>query len=219
MLPQADRITHTLFCFGAFLLWYAITLFVSLFPDYALLAADGLLMPVMCILEFAALVPLYRWYCKRHHDIPLGKIPLKIAGLFSLLMLLLIAAQTLYVRQEGWIAQQFVTMNSGATLAFILAIVFLAPVFEEILFRGFILQGIVQWAPRQRFACSLLTSIIFAAMHTQYAHPQTLLALTLFSLLLCYARFISVGLRLPILLHVLYNLIGVSPWLITLLSA
>lgn len=75
------------------------------------------------------------------------------------------------------------------------------------------LQGLLLWAPRQRLACALLTSIGFAAMHTQYTHPQTMIALIALSLLLCYARLISGGLKLPIFLHMLNNLIGVSPWL------
>jgi len=62
-------------------------------------------------------------------------------------------------------------------------------------------------------ADALIVSLIFAACHMQYTHLQTLIALTALSLLLCYARLASNGLKLPILLHMLNNLIGVSPWL------
>ena len=87
----------------------------------------------------------------------------------------------------------------------------LAPVFEEILFRGFLLQGFLLWAPRSRFACIVLTSLLFAVMHTQYVHWQTLAVLTLFSLLLCYARLRANSLLLPIFLHMLNNLIALLP--------
>ncbi len=59
--------------------------------------------------------------------------------------------------------------------------------------------------PRSRFACMLLTSLLFAAMHTQYVHWETLVALTLFSLLLCYARLLSNSLA------TLNNLIALLP--------
>ncbi|HBV39365.1 MAG TPA: CPBP family intramembrane metalloprotease, partial [Erwinia sp.] len=61
--------------------------------------------------------------------------------------------------------------------------------------------------------CALLTSLIFAGLHTQYVHLLTLIALTALSLLLCLARFHSNGLKLPVALHMLNNFLGVAPWL------
>jgi membrane protease YdiL (CAAX protease family) len=212
MNNHADRVTCTLLCMGMCLVWYSITVTISALPAYPALRETGLLMPVLCVLEFSALVPLYRWYARHYSNIPFGKITVRQGLIFSGLLLCLILSQSLYLQQESWTGGQF-GEGKSTILLFSLAVVLLAPVFEEILFRGFVLQGLLLWAPRQRLACAMLTSIGFAAMHTQYTHPQTMIALIALSLLLCYARLLSGGLKLPIFLHMLNNLIGVSPWL------
>lgn len=212
MNNHADKMTCTLLCAGMCLVWYSITVMVSALPGYPALRENGLLMPLLCALEFSALVPLYRLYARRYSNIPFGTVNVRQVLIFSLLLLGLIISQSFYLQQESWTGGQF-GEGKSTLLLFSLAVVLLAPVFEEILFRGFVFQGLLLWAPRQRFACALLTSIGFAAMHTQYAHPQTLIALIALSLLLCYARLNSGGLRLPIILHMLNNLTGVFPWL------
>ena len=63
---------------------------------------------------------------------------------------------------------------------------------------------------QSRFACMLLTSLLFAALHAVRA-LETIVALTLFSLLLCYARLRSNSPALPIFLHTLNNLIAILP--------
>lgn len=215
MTPATDKVSHTLLCIGVFLVWYSITLLVSVLPFAETIKSRGLLMPVLCLLEFAALVPLYRWYQRHFSAIPVGTLRPAQTLLFIVLLLAVNASQALYLVQESWTSSQF----GGSVMqqiSFCLAVVLLAPVFEEILFRGFILQAFLLWAPRQRIACSLLASLIFAAMHTQYIHLQTLIALTVLSLLLCAARFISGGLKLPIALHMLNNFFGIAPWLWTI---
>lgn len=212
MNQPSERVTTTLVCIGMCLIWYTITQIVSALPNYAELRRNGMLMPVLCLLEFAVLVPLYRAYCRRYRDILPGDIRTGQLLVFSLLLLGLIFSQSFYLQKETWTASQ-VGEGTEGMLPFVLAVVLLAPVFEEILFRGFLLQGLLTWLPKQRLACALLTSFAFAAAHTQYVHLQTLIALTLLSLLLCYARLRSGGLKLPVFLHMLNNFIGVSPWL------
>lgn len=212
MNNPSDRVNCTLMCLGMCFVWYTITVIVSALPNYHSLQQQGMLMPVLCVLEFAVLVPLYTLY-RRHYDtIPLGQLRLWPSVGFIVLLFALILSQSFYMQQENWTAGQF-SSSHRQLVVFSLAVVLLAPVFEEIVFRGFLLQALLFWAPKQRFACALLTSIAFAAMHTQYQHLQTVIALTLLSLMLCYARFLSRGLKLPIMLHMLNNFIGVAPWL------
>ncbi|GLR10222.1 CPBP family intramembrane metalloprotease [Mixta theicola] len=210
MKSQRNRVFLTLFYLGSFALYYLITLAITWFPNYGALRQKGLLVPVLCLFEFAVLWPLYRYYQTRRSDIPLGRLQPKSTLLFMLLLLGLMVAQTQFLQPERWLedqAQQ--TLFSLWVLLF--SAVLLSPVFEEILFRGFLLQSFLLWAPRSRFACILLTSLLFAAMHTQYIHWQTLAVLTLFSMLLCYARLRANGLLLPVLLHMLNNLIALLP--------
>ncbi|QKJ86102.1 CPBP family intramembrane metalloprotease [Paramixta manurensis] len=207
---RTGRVFLTLFYIGSFVLYYLITLMITLFPNYTVLRADGLLVPVLCLFEFAVIYPLYRFYIARRSDIPLGRLAPASALLYSGLLLLLMIAQTWFLQPERWLEDQS-QQSLHAILILLFSAVLLAPIFEEILFRGFLLQGFLVWAPKSRFACMLLTSLLFAVMHTQYVHWQTLVILTLFSLLLCAARLRSNSLALPIFLHMLNNLIALLP--------
>lgn len=210
MNTNSDRVTLTLFYVGSFVVYYLVTMLITLFPNYSVLRNDGLLVPVLCLFEFAVIYPLYRFYCQRRNDIPLSVLrPGQTLSFIGALLILLIA-QAQYLQPEGWLVEQ-AQQGRASMLILLLTAVLLAPVFEEVLFRGFLLQAFLLWAPQSRFACMLLTSLLFAVMHTQYEHWQTLVALTLFSLLLCYARLRSRGLALPVFLHTLNNLIALLP--------
>lgn len=216
MNKETDKITDALLCAGFCLIWYGITVLIGIAPFHAFLLQNGILMPVLCLAEFVVLLPIWRWYSRRYAGVPSGKLRGRQLLLFSLLLAGLIFSQSFYLQQESWTAAQLTDGEQTAawrTLAFSLAVVLLAPVVEEIVFRGFLLRALLTAVPDQRLACSLLASLIFAALHTQYVHLQTLLALTALSLLLCLARFCSGGLKLPIALHMLNNFIGVAPWL------
>lgn len=213
MNTTSDRTLQALLCSLALFVWYAITLMVTWLPDFSAIVDSGMLMPVICILEFITLVPFYIWYTRRFGKSVFGELIPGQVGIFSLLLLLLIASQSLYMQPENWAIKQFSAGDTFTPVMFIVSVVVLAPIYEEMLFRGFLLQGLLIWAPRRRTLSALLTSAIFAAVHTQYAHLQTLIALLLLSLLLCAARFASGGVKLPILLHMLNNLIATAPML------
>ncbi|MCU5771202.1 CPBP family intramembrane metalloprotease [Erwiniaceae bacterium BAC15a-03b] len=210
MNANTNRVTLTLFYGAMFVLYYLITLVISRFPNVAELRSSGLLVPVVCLFEFAVLFPLYRFYCTRRDDIPPGKLQLKTTLLFLGGLLLLMLLQIFLLQPEAWLEQQSQQSRSAVLILLFTAVV-LGPVFEEILFRGFLLQGFLLWAPKSPLACVTLTSLLFAAMHTQYVHLQTLAMLTLFSMLLCYARLKSRGLKLPIFLHMFNNLLALLP--------
>ncbi|CAO97618.1 CPBP family intramembrane glutamic endopeptidase [Erwinia tasmaniensis] len=212
MTSASDNVSQTLFCSGAFIIWYSIAVLVNHLPYIDTLKSQGLLMPLTCLLEFIALVAFYRGYSLRFTDIALGTLRTRQVLLFSVLLLATIGSQSWYLRPESWTLSQTGYSQLGL-ISFCLAVVILAPVFEEILFRGFILHAFLLWAPAQRLTCSIVTSLFFALLHTQYAHLQTLISLTVLSLLLCAARLISGGLKLPIYLHMLNNFFGVAPLL------
>ncbi|WP_240152653.1 CPBP family intramembrane glutamic endopeptidase [Erwinia amylovora] len=210
MAPASDKVSHTLLCCGVFMIWYTIAQLVNLLPRIDTLKSQGIFMPVLCLLEFAALVPVYQWYTRRFTDITSGELRVRQLLLFSALLLATIASQSFYLQPENWTASQ-TGYTRLSQVGFCLAVVMLAPIFEEILFRGFVLQGFLLWAPRHRWGCSIITSLIFAILHSQYDHLQTVISLVVLSLLLCAARFVSGGLRLPMALHMLNNFLGVAP--------
>ena len=93
----------------------------------------------------------------------------------------------------------------------ILAIVIVAPVYEEVVFRGLLWSVIAEQFSEQRGAivASMVTSFIFAIIHLQYGIYEISTIMVL-ALIFCYARVKSGSLLLPILLHILNN--GAAMW-------
>lgn len=88
----------------------------------------------------------------------------------------------------------------GPTLALFLTVAGLAPFFEELLFRGFLLPAL---ARRQRLAVALvLSSLLFAAIHLQ---PAGLPVLGTLGLVMGLAMRHTGSLRTPILVHACWN--------------
>jgi membrane protease YdiL (CAAX protease family) len=90
----------------------------------------------------------------------------------------------------------------------ILTVGVLAPIFEELFFRGFIFKGLERGILGGH-GTVWLTSIIFAAIHLQYAWPIVLMIIPM-GLLLGYSRMYSGSLLVPIVLHVLNNTIAIG---------
>ena len=92
-------------------------------------------------------------------------------------------------------------------LGLLLAMVFLAPVTEELIFRGYLFKA---WRHTWLGAHGtiLLTSVLFTLVHASQYPLLTLAILFTFSLILGYAREKTGSIWLPIILHMLNNLIG-----------
>ncbi|MCU0304555.1 MAG: CPBP family intramembrane metalloprotease [Thermoanaerobaculales bacterium] len=95
-----------------------------------------------------------------------------------------------------------------------LAIVVAAPLFEELLFRGFLLEGL----RRGRLGAAgavVVTSLAWAAIHLQYDGYEVA-TIVLFGLLLGAARLRSGSLWAPIAMHLLVNLVATVETLVVL---
>ena len=90
----------------------------------------------------------------------------------------------------------------------ILTVGILAPIFEELLFRGFLFKGLERGLLGGH-GTVWLSSIIFALIHLQYSIPIMLLIIPM-ALLLGYSRMYSGSLLVPIVLHVLNNTIAIG---------
>lgn len=82
----------------------------------------------------------------------------------------------------------------------VLSVVFLAPLAEEVLFRGLLFGALSRWLSARWTI--ILTAVIFALIHMQAIY---LLPLFLVGLLCGWARHKSGSLAVPVLLHVLNN--------------
>jgi len=126
---------------------------------------------------------------------------------WNALLALLLAAFTLLNHWLNrpvpeWMQQVFDTAGSPTLL--VLAIVLMAPLFEEVLFRGFLFRS---WLPSRLGASGtvFLTTLVWTAIHIQYA-PYELAQVFAVGLLLGTARVRTGSLFVPLSMHALMNL-------------
>jgi membrane protease YdiL (CAAX protease family) len=95
-----------------------------------------------------------------------------------------------------------------------LAVVVVAPIGEETLFRGFLFRGLLR-APRDTWPVIAITALLFALMHVQYDW-FVIAQVFAFGLLLGWMRWASGSTILTILLHALINCEGMLETLFSL---
>jgi membrane protease YdiL (CAAX protease family) len=93
----------------------------------------------------------------------------------------------------------------------IFAMVIVAPIYEELIFRGLLWSAIAEQFSGATYAehrgavvASLVTSVIFAVIHLQYGIYE-ISTIVVLALIFCYARIKSGSLVLPMLLHIINN--------------
>ncbi len=102
--------------------------------------------------------------------------------------------------------KDIVTHTKNAPLL-ILSIGILTPVFEEMIFRGFLFKGLER-SILGRHGTVWVTSLVFVLIHMQYNWHVLLLILPL-ALVLGYSRLYSGSLMVPIVLHAMNNSLAV----------
>tara|TARA_B100001287_G_scaffold265880_1_gene259263 strand:- start:4089 stop:4808 length:720 start_codon:yes stop_codon:yes gene_type:complete len=96
--------------------------------------------------------------------------------------------------------------NSNNLIFFYFGVVLLGPLFEELLFRGFLFKGFENSFVGGHGAV-FISSFIFSIIHVQYGFYIIVFLLFPMSLLLGYARLESGSILLPIFLHSFNNLV------------
>ncbi|RTZ63889.1 MAG: hypothetical protein DSZ29_06320 [Aquificaceae bacterium] len=86
------------------------------------------------------------------------------------------------------------------------ALIIAAPFFEEILFRGFLFEGLRR-SSLGLMLTAIITSALWAGIHLQYGLYEIVLIFFI-GLLLSYAKTKSQSLYIPIAMHVLMNLLA-----------
>lgn len=194
-------------CFSMFLLMFGITFIPLFFSESQTLQAKGLLFPLLFIAEFVVLVPLYYFFFRQRKGLGKGSFNIRwFAILFTaLLVVQFVMPWVLGIRQnEEWVTTQ-VSLSSYALWLSSLTLIFVAPIYEEMVFRGCLFNAFQYWFNDKTWLTSLVVSAIFALMHTQYMDMRTLLLLFIVSLVLIIARIKSNGILMPIVLHILMN--------------
>lgn len=162
------------------------------------------------LLLLGIVVPLYLRFVG---PLPLGKIKQRGTGWHVLAVVALYIAEWLFEKIAGIPQETFmVTIFAKPALGIIstcLVIFLIAPVNEEIIFRGLILNVFTQGGRWVFWLGALVSSTLFMLVHGQYQHISTLIELFAVGMIFCSARRYSGGLLLPILLHILAAVIAV----------
>lgn len=138
--------------------------------------------------------------------------------MLGLLLLFMIASQALTYwldkAPSDFVDPLYQSVSSVGLLVF--AMVVIAPIYEELVFRGLLWSAISEQFAGQyststgAMIASIVTSLIFAVIHLQYGIYE-MSTIVVLALLFCYARFKSGSLLLPILMHIINN--GAAMWL------
>lgn len=137
----------------------------------------------------------------RRGEIAFGALAMVILLVASDLFTLLIGREVV----PGFMREAYLSArNSGSLALFFLAVVIVAPISEEIAFRGFLFRGLsASWLGVS--GAIIATSAAWAAMHVQY-DGLTLAQIFCIGLLLGWIRWASGSTLLTIMLHMLANL-------------
>ena len=150
-------------------------------------------------------------------DVPRRRdVIIAVAGLA--LVILVVDLLTLALGRELVPAFQLQIHRSaqaeGALISLWLALIVVAPVGEELLFRGFLFRGFVR-EPRDALPGILAISLIWSLLHIQYDWFGAVQVFAL-GVLLGYVRLYSGSTTLVILLHMLLNLESVVETVVAL---
>lgn len=88
----------------------------------------------------------------------------------------------------------------------LLGVGIVAPIFEELLFRGFMYKGLAN--KYGGISAAIITSLIFAAIHIQY-NPLIIILLIPVGLILGLSRYYTKSIWVPIILHCINNSSGI----------
>jgi membrane protease YdiL (CAAX protease family) len=154
---------------------------------------------------FIALLVLFRHYPIRDYLALYGPKPRSVAIAFAGLAGLLVATDlTSYLMGRPLVPEIMVDVYRTAWLpGLVLALIILAPIGEETVFRGFLYTGIAA-SRAGPIVAIVVSSIVFALLHVQYdLHGMIVIAAT--GLYLGVVRYRAKSLTLNMLLHAVAN--------------
>lgn len=204
-MMSMDRVLHSLACAGFFAGWYLIQFAMLAFPGATTSDGSFATWPVFMILFVLPYALFSRaFYQKRTGLMPLGTIQFSNLWLPIISMVILSVATMFYGEDETWMLRMF-TLSPLHLFIMVVAVVFAAPVIEEIIFRGFLLNAGIGYGPNGKRVAIIITSLLFALAHSQYNSPVTFIMIFVMSVIFCLVRIQTNSLLAPIILHALYN--------------
>lgn len=162
------------------------------------------------LLMLAILLPVYIRYVG---PLPLGKLKSSGAHWHVLALIVLYLGEWAFEKITGAPQELFMATIFAKPLPGIittcLVIFLIAPLNEEIIFRGLILNIFTLGGRRLFWLGACVSSALFMLAHSQYQQTSTLIEMFAVGMILCSARRHSGGMLLPVLLHILAAIIAV----------
>lgn len=173
--------------------------------SYSLFLQHG---PVLLML--AILLPVYIRFVG---PLPLGNLKSSGAHWHVLALIALYLGEWAFEKltgapQEPFMATIFAKPLPGI-ISTCLVIFLIAPLNEEIIFRGMILNVFTLGGRGLFWLGACVSSVLFMLVHSQYQQTSTLIEMFAVGMILCSARRHSGGMVLPVMLHILASVIAV----------
>lgn len=154
---------------------------------------------LMFILEFVFALLIYGLYFRGGGDIK-NKKSMKI----SLMVLFVLSLVQIFSYYKTVYTQDITPTRLDFWPIFLLVVVI--PFYEEVIYRGCLFFGL-NYFINNVLVSSLITSLVFSLMHTQYNSIDGYAIIFLMSMLLVYVRVKTHGLHYPMLIHSCMNAI------------
>lgn len=141
--------------------------------------------------------------------------------MLGLLILFMMGSQVLtyFLEETPLVFVDPLYQSVSSVWLLIFAMVIVAPLYEEVVFRGILWSAISEQfkaplysAHHGAIVASVVTSLIFAVIHVQYGIYE-ISTIVVLALLFCYARAKSGSLLLPILLHMINNGVAMGQYI------
>lgn len=159
---------------------------------------------IMLTGELVTALACYKFYLKKfqEYNFKLNKNPVVLkACVISLFFILLLQVVAFIILHR----QGYAGGSDDLTLATIVTLIIIVPLYEEIYYRGCVL-GLMRFFLKNRIIIpAVLSSAFFCLMHTQYNDFISYVILFLSSVIICFIRIKSNGLLYPLVLHSLMN--------------
>lgn len=119
-------------------------------------------------------------------------------------------AELLNIPDEPFMNELMSASNSVAVnLLIIVSICFVAPIVEEVVFRGWLYTRIEQ-SKIASIGAIIVTSILFTLIHTQYEQAYSFLMLLIFGYVLAWVRYKTNNISYSIAMHFVYNALTIA---------
>ncbi|MCS5452279.1 lysostaphin resistance A-like protein [Enterobacter huaxiensis] len=184
-----------------FLLFFILSVMITIIPVYTIhsLGADASVIIMMGI-EFILALSIYFFSFRKLVGFNSRKfsgntVGLAFACLFAIQLFLHFTSSRLSVPRPSIIS--------------VLILTIIIPFYEEVFYRG-CLFGFLNHISNGYVTSSIVTSIVFSLMHTQYSSPEEYVGMFLISITLIHVRIKTNGLIYPMALHSATNTLALS---------